>query len=146
MAAAVFAAQDSVCMAADRQSASYPTLDLCCETWYSTRHHRQRFSLKRVFLCNAFYQEGTQPMLIVLKNISPVISSLTSIMAFTFAAFCYIVALVLSAVLIFFVIFHVSDNIYVLLQHCNEMCYLLENVSFHITYAVQLPHHSSDRI
>ena len=29
-------------------------------------------------------------------------------MAFTFAAFCYIVALVLSAVLIFFAIFHVS--------------------------------------
>ncbi len=29
-------------------------------------------------------------------------------MAFTFAAFCYIVALILSAFLIFFVIYHVS--------------------------------------
>lgn len=30
-------------------------------------------------------------------------------MAFTFAAFCYIVALILSAFLIFFVIYHVSQ-------------------------------------
>ena len=31
-----------------------------------------------------------------------------TVMAFTFAAFCYIVALILSAFLIFFVIYHVS--------------------------------------
>lgn len=35
-------------------------------------------------------------------------------MAFTFAAFCYILALILSAVLIFFAIYHVSISAYFL--------------------------------
>lgn len=55
-----------------------------------------------------FYPEGPAPPFSAGTGAAPCSSSLT--MAFTFAAFCYMLALLLTAALIFFAIWHVSSR------------------------------------
>lgn len=58
-------------------------------------------------------------------------------MAFTFAAFCYILALILTAVLIFFAIFHVRYFLHLIKTI---------NIAFIESVASEFPHHSQQRL
>lgn len=58
-------------------------------------------------------------------------------MAFTFAAFCYILALILTAVLIFFAIFHVRYFLHLIKSI---------HIAFIESLASEFPHHSQQRL
>lgn len=58
-------------------------------------------------------------------------------MAFTFAAFCYILALILTAVLIFFAIFHVRYFLHLIKSI---------HIAFIESVASEFPHHSQQRL